>query len=160
MVGPSRLSVGRAEMQPPRAPKKAEFESRVEEVPRPVAQPHELLLLTQLAAGAVTPLAERAPSRCRWAIAQRWAGPVLILCAAAPLAPARLAPHHVPGEGRRGRRRLVSAIVDELGEELRSAACHLNLGVLGRAVLSRPAGLESYVGVAWRWETRSRVGVG
>lgn len=52
-------------------------------------------------------------------------------------------------------------IVHELGEELGAAACDLDLGVFGRAVLPRPPRMGDRVrAVAWRWERRSRIGVG
>lgn len=114
--------------------------SRVEEVPGAITEPHEFLLLAELAAGAITALAEGTASRCGRAMAERRAGTVLVLGAVAALASAvRVAARHAGSLGRRGRRGLVSAVVDQLGEELGAAAGELNLCIFSRPVLSRPA---------------------
>jgi hypothetical protein len=129
-------------LQPPRKLLigKEIWNSRVEEVPCPIAQPHELFLLPQLAAGTVAPLAEWAPPGRGWTVAQWRAGPLLVLCSPAPLAPAtRFSPHHVACERGRGCRGLVAAIMDEFGEEFGSTACNLDLSVFGRAVFPRSA---------------------
>jgi hypothetical protein len=101
----------------------------VEEVPRAVAQSHELFLLPELAARAVSSLPEGASAICGRAVAKWRAGSIFVLCSPSPPAPsAGFSPHHVSSQGGRRRGRLVSSVVDEFGKEFRSAACYLNLG--------------------------------
>jgi hypothetical protein len=101
----------------------------VEEVPRTVAQPHELFLLPELTAGAVSSLPEGASAICGRAVAKWRAGSIFVLCSPSPPAPsAGFSPHHVSGQGGRRRGRLVTSVVDEFGKEFRPPTCYFNLG--------------------------------
>lgn len=131
----------------------------MEEIPRPLAQPEELLALRPLRLGAVPPVAERPPPR-RGPVAQRRAHALLVLGPGPPPGAAAVS-RPAPGvRGRRGRG-LVAAVVHQLRQQLRAPRCELRLRVLGRLVLSRARRGRPWRGwrgrrVPWRRGGRSR----
>lgn len=131
--------------------------SRVEKIPSSFAEAEEFLSLGTLCLGAVATTAERSSSSgSSGSMPQRRAGTLFVVCTAAFAGTATLVMLRNSGSwgGRRGR--LVSSVVNKLGQKLSSSAGHFMLGLLGRSVLPRAAGqwclglLGVLRGVTWR----------
>lgn len=118
---------------------------RMEQIPSPITQPQKLLLLLPHTLLTISPLPESPtgathhPPRSSRSNTKRRTPTFLILL---PPPPPPLSPHRTPRQRTGRRRRLMTAIMHDLRNQLRSPPRQLRLRFLSRAVFARARGMQ------------------